>query len=144
MVFLITNNVWSKPTLEIASFQNGSGAALKVNTFVTGSVDGIDFKKYLKNHYKYTNVETRFYVDDKGFVVVGDSESIPADVRKNDLVVTGNLFVNGTIFSIPFSQNSPSKLDDELKTKISTLEGEVTILKSEIAGLKDEIRALKN
>lgn len=153
MVFLISNNVWSKPILEMASFQDdkqsaGPLSAMNVDTSVVGFIDH-DLKKLLKKDYpQSTNIETRFYVDDKGFVVVGDGESMPdwiqKKIQKNDVFISGSLFVDRDIYNVPskFSgQNSSS--NDELKSEISTLKDEVAILKKEIANLKAEIRVLR-
>lgn len=141
MVFLIGHKVWSKPILEIASFQDGESSegrfsAMNVDNSVFGFIDH-DLKKYLKKAYpQSTNIETQLYVDDKGFVVVGESESIPAwilaRIGKNDLLVNGDLFVNGSIHN-----------SDDLKAEISTLKDEITDLKSEIVKIMTEIKALR-
>lgn len=147
MVFLIANKVWSKPILEIASFQDdkqsgGPFSAINPNSLITKPVN---LKKYLIINYPhYTNIETRFYVDEKGFVVVGESESLPAGIGKNDLFISGNLFVDGYIYNPrPEFSGQNSSSNDELKAEISTLKDEVTILKNEIANLKAEIKALR-
>lgn len=146
MVFLMADNVWSKPILEIATYQGkelsrGRSSAMNVDVQFIGFVN--DLKESIKKSYpEATNIETQLYVDSGGFVVVGDGESVPVEAQRGDLVVKGRLFVKGEIWNPYPSQKSY----DELKTEISALKdkmAEMTDLKREIAELKAEIRVLR-